>query len=78
MKIGDRVKFKGIVGTITDISIRKFVKNGREIISSTYEAVEDDTKIKFKFYGSQVGKTVIKIGDGDQISIFDYVGGDYD
>lgn len=73
MKIGDRVRYLNLVGTVTKVDIRKFIKDGEEVISTTYTAKEDNG-VKFIFYGSMIGKTVKKLEDGDQLSLFNTEG----
>lgn len=74
MKIGDHVKYRGMVGIVIKHEIRKFVRNGKTVVYSCYTAETND-EIKFVFYGSMIGKTVKKIEyDDDQISLFDEEG----
>ena len=74
MKIGDHVKYRGMVGIITKHEIRKFVRNGKPVVYSCYTAETND-EIKFVFYGSMIGKTVKKVEyDDDQISLFNEKG----
>lgn len=75
MKPGDKVRYKDgdLVGTIFDVKIHKFLKDGAIKTSVTYQARDEDHHNRiFMFHGSQVGKTYFKFEENEeeQLSIF--------
>ena len=75
MKIGDKVRRKGVMGeaTIVSCEVNKHwddIKQ-KQIIKTTYTARYENGFL-ITFYGFNIGRTIFK-SDGEQISIFDYI-----
>ena len=75
MKIGDKVRRKGIIGEATIVSCEVKLDwddhKQKQIVKTAYKARYENGYL-ITFYGFNIGKTVFK-SDGEQISIFDYI-----